>query len=111
MKKSAAVIIIIVLILILHHIGVSIHNLIQNEDTIYELRESYDAEKQTNKYLSERLSYVKSDKFVEKEAREKLGLMQESEYPVFVIPPSSQSESTYEEEIANWKKWKNIFKL
>lgn len=89
----------------------SIKNLIQNEGTVQDLQQQLESKKRENTYLTQRLSYVESDNFVEHEARGKLGLVQENEYPVFVVPPSEENNKSPIKKKDNWKKWKEVFRL
>lgn len=65
--------------------------------------------------LKKQLEYVKSSEFVEKQAREKLGLAREGEV-VVILPENveeiirgNQSEISAHQEIPNWKKWLKLF--
>lgn len=64
--------------------------------------------------LKEELEYVQSEEFVEKEAREKLGLAKEGE-TVLVLPENfeemvEESQKEVEpEEPPNWEKWLGLF--
>ncbi|MFZ5366071.1 MAG: FtsB family cell division protein [Patescibacteria group bacterium] len=66
-----------------------------------------------NEELKKQLEYVKSQEFVEKQAREKLGLAREGE--VVVILPENvgelvkPKEEKKEEELPNWKRWLKLF--
>lgn len=68
-----------------------------------------------NEELKRQLGYVKSAEFLEKEAREKLGLAREGEV-VVILPENleelisgNQSQISVNQEIPNWKKWWNLF--
>lgn len=111
MKKIATIVVIVALLLVLRHIGASIAHLIETEGTVRSLHQELQTEKKENIFLKQRLSYVKSVEFVEKEARERLGLVQENEYPVFVTPPSPTPSQKMSEETPNWKRWKKMFRL
>lgn len=102
---------IIILVIILRNTILSIHNLIENEGTVQDLHDVLDAKKKENEFLTQRLSYVKSNEFVEHEARKKLGLVRENEYPVFVMPPNNNQEISELNQKPNWVKWKEVFKL
>lgn len=62
--------------------------------------------------LREQLFYAQSDTFVEKEAREKLGMVKKNEY--LVVAPEASSPGVVEEsqppiEKPNWEKWWKLF--
>lgn len=68
-----------------------------------------------NEDFKKRLSYVQTDEFIEKEAREKLGLGKEGE--TVLILPENFAESLKKEEVemvlpedkANWERWRDLF--
>jgi hypothetical protein len=62
-----------------------------------------------NTYFRERLKYVKTQQFIEDEAKEKLGLLRPGEF--FVIAPTSTPLNQYPviEGYPNWKKWLELF--
>lgn len=66
--------------------------------------------KKENATLQERLVYVNSPEFVEKEARDKLGLGKEGE-TILVIPDQNkvQSSRIKVQNEANWKKWWDLY--
>lgn len=110
-KRIITTISILILVFILQNTVSSIRDLAQNEGTVQDLRMKLIEKKKENDFLTQRLSYVKSNEFVEFEAREKLGLVRENEYPVFLTPPDSIGYTAPVEEKANWVKWKEIFRL
>lgn len=68
-----------------------------------------------NEELKRQLEYVKSAEFLEKEAREKLGLAREGEV-VVILPENleelisgNQSQISENQQIPNWKKWLKLF--
>ena len=63
------------------------------------------------KELTERLEYVKSEEFVEKEAREKLNMAKEDEV-IVVLPEKLElrgQESEIDEDLPNWRQWLRLF--
>lgn len=66
-----------------------------------------------NRQLKEQLEFSDSQEFIEREARDKLGMAKEGEQ-VLVLPsnlgkitlPQTEEKET---EIPNWKKWWNLF--
>lgn len=66
--------------------------------------------KDDNLVLKQRLEYVQSEEFVEKEARDKLGMVREGEAVVLMPENTSQAlETQVQEETPNWKKWWQLF--
>lgn len=70
--------------------------------------------RQENIELKKGLEYVSSSEFIEKEAREKLGMGREGEQ-VVILPENveeivlRQAQDEKEEELPNWKKWYRLF--
>lgn len=67
-----------------------------------------------NKELKGQIEYVKTPEFVEKEAREKLGMSKPGE--TLIILPENVKElanrkEEKKEELPNWKKWGQLFGL
>jgi cell division protein FtsB len=102
---------IVILLILIRNISFSIYTLIQNEGIVKDLRSQLEEERKEFVFLNQRLSEVQSDNFIEKEAREKLGLVRENEYPVFLTPPSPLQNTLGQSKEENWKKWKNVFRL
>jgi len=100
----------IVGIIIINSLIRSIYNLLQKEDLVVSATQDLEEEKRLNSQLKEQLSYVKSDKFLEEEARNKLFLVKEGETEV-LIPESliATASATPTPEPPNWKKWINLF--
>jgi len=69
--------------------------------------------KEKNKELKTRLEYVSSEEFIEKEAREKLGMAKPGEeilvLPENVLEKNKTKDKENEEELPNFKKWWRLF--
>lgn len=66
-----------------------------------------------NKELKEKLEYVKSSEFVEKEARDRLNMAKEDEV-IVVLPEELETrdwrlETSSEEDLPNWQRWLRLF--
>ncbi|RJQ28103.1 hypothetical protein C4577_00110 [Candidatus Parcubacteria bacterium] len=109
MRKIVALLIIIGLVLIIKNMIFSIGNLIQNDKIVSSLKAKLTEKNQENKFLQEKLFYVKSNDFVEKEARTKLSLTKKGEF--IVIMPSSEASAKTDiiSTTPNWQKWWNLF--
>lgn len=72
-------------------------------------RELADAQAEQDK-LKKQLEYVQSDEFVEREAREKLGLGKPGE-EVIILPssPNLKPQATNPNTEANWRKWWKLY--
>lgn len=69
-----------------------------------------------NKRLQGELEYAQSGEFIEKEARNRLGLGREGEEVVLIRPitksdqsDQSKTEEKQKEDLSNWKKWWRLF--
>lgn len=111
LRTIITIVIIFILVILIRNTVVSIYSLIENEGTVQDLQNNLKKEKQRHAFLQQKLSEVKSDSFVEREARSKLGLVRENEYPVFVSPPLPTPDSQKSQQYPNWKKWKQVFRL
>lgn len=90
-------------------------NLIQKEEEIEGSQLEVEELEVKNEELKKQLEYVKSAEFLEKEAREKLGLAREGE-TVVILPENieeiigaNQSQISENQEMPNWKRWLNLF--
>lgn len=67
--------------------------------------------KKENLELKKRVAYVQSEEFIEKEARDKLGLARDGE-AVVMMPSAGKSareDSFNSEEQSNWQRWWHLF--
>jgi len=97
---------IVVSLIIINSLVRSIYDLWHKEDLVAGAMQELREQKKENKRLKERLSYVKTDKFIEEEARNKLFMVKEGESEVIipkeliaVKPPKPTPEPP------NWEKW------
>lgn len=107
-------------------IAVSLLMLVSLTRNIVKVREAKDRLKEKEKYiektreeneeLSRRVDTFKSEEYIEKQLRDKLGLAKEGE--IIIVLPDEETISKFapsdekEEEILpdpNWKKWLNLF--
>lgn len=110
MKKLLPIIAIIILLLVIKNNISSIFRTIGDENTADSLKKKLSEEEKENQFLKERLFYVKTDRFVEKEAREKLGMSKPGEF--IIIAPTSTPLNKERIEIdtkPNWRKWFELF--
>jgi cell division protein FtsB len=109
-KKTLPFVVILFLLLTIKGSVGSILNSLQNENTKDNLERKLADEKRRNKFLNEKLFYVKTDQFIEGEAKEKLGMLKPGEF--FVIAPTPAPLNSTDTEIdasPNWIKWLNLF--
>ncbi len=109
--KSLLPVLIIILLLIVIKNGISgTLNSINNKNSKESLENTLNQEQTKNQYLKEKLFHVKTNKFVEEEARDKLGMLKNGEF--FVIAPTStplDQRRIVVDDRPNWEKWWELF--
>lgn len=109
LKKLIIISVLIITVIIIKNLYVSIKNLSNNSRIVDNLQKQLEAQKKENNFLQQKLSYVKSNEFVEKEARDKLGLVKNNEYIVIAPEQDAKKEEVEKTEDPNWKKWLKLF--
>lgn len=109
MKRIAILAVIIILLVIIKNTVFSMIALLNNSGYGKNLENELSMEQQKNKFLKERLSYVKTDRFVEEEAREKLGLTKQGEKIVILPKKGGKIDQQQAEDKPNWQKWWDVF--
>ena len=110
MKKLLPIIAIIILLIVIKNNVSSIFRTLEDDNTAENLKEKLISEQKKNQFLKEHLFYVKTDQFVEEEAREKLLMSRPGEY--IVLAPTSTPLNQEKIEIntnPNWRKWWELF--
>lgn len=109
-KKILPFIIVFLLLLLIKNITLSIIKLQKNSHIVYSLKQQEEKEKKREQFLKERFYYVKTDEFVENEAREKLGMVKEGEKIVLAPPMTKNAQKTEpQQNDSNWTKWRKLF--
>ena len=109
-KKILFLVAIIVCLIIINGLLHSIYNLWQKQDLVVKAKEELNREILANQELRVQLSYVKSDQFIEQEARNKLFMVKEGENSV-IVPPDLIKKKGEKKEIVlvPWQQWINLF--
>ena len=109
-KKVAFFITIVVSLVIINGLVRSIYDLWNKQDVVVRARHELDQEKQKNDELKIQLGFVKSNEFVEEEARNKLFLVKPGESDV-IIPENliKKKEVKKMVVIPAWQQWLNLF--
>lgn len=110
MKKFLPIIATIILLLVIKNNISGVFKTLEDENTAENLKEKLAEEQKESRFLKERLFNVKTNQFIEKEAREKLGMSRPGEY--IVIAPTSTPLNEERIEIdtkPNWLKWWKLF--
>lgn len=102
--------IIVVLLLLIKNIVASIVSLRQNSHIVTTLKQREQDEIQKREFLKQQLYYSTTQEFIEKEAREKLGMLKPGEHIVLAPPPKEEvKKSVAVDTTPNWQKWWKIF--
>lgn len=121
--KILSLLILIGGLMIIVNLFSSSRSLLKRKDIFLEKEKELKELEKKNLELKGKLKKVQSEEFVEKEAREKLGMGKKGEVvvilPEFELRGSSLNQNQFgsgqgsevEEEIANWRKWYNLFFL
>lgn len=110
MKKFLPAFIILLLLLVIKNNVVFILGFLKNGSVFGNLQKTLASEQKQNQFLTERLYYVKGDRFVTDQAQNKLGMLKPGEY--FVIAPTAEPlnrETQTTDDRPNWKKWLDLF--
>lgn len=91
----------------------SVWRLWKKQDVVHEREVVLEQEKEVNIKLNKELDEAKTPQFVEREAREKLGMVKEGETVVIMpndqYPISNIQIKSEEDTLPNWKKWWRLF--
>ncbi len=109
-NKLINLIILILGLFLIVNLTRSIWELLGAGDRIKEAEEKVAQLRLKNDELKKRFSEVQSPAYLEKIAREKLGLAKEGEV-VVILPPYQPAPAPQEsqENLPNWQKWWNLF--
>ncbi len=109
-KRILPLFLIIILLVLIKNIASSIIRLNDNGDIVTSLKNDLYTEERRNVFLNERLYYVKTNEFVESEAREKLGMVKEGEFIILAPPTHTNTKIAEIVDITpNWQKWWKLF--
>ena len=106
-KKLLSLFIIIFGLFFIASLGRNVYDLTRTSKQIEKAEIKVAGLEKDQEELKKQLEYVKSDQFVEKEAREKLNFVKEGE--VVVVLPQEDSnqkpDTSNQKPISNWQKW------
>ncbi len=91
----------------------SVYALWHKRDYVYKRADSLKAVQAENAQLKQQVEVAQKPEFIEKEAREKLGMTKEGE-TIVIMPKSQYPISNIQlqaesEKLPNWKKWWRLF--
>lgn len=106
------VFIFIIVLLLIYLIISSIRSILELQkagQTVLEYEKEYQEAKKKNEELKERLREVQRPEFIEREAREKLGMGKPGELIIIIPEITLAPERKKERNLANWEKWWKLF--
>lgn len=108
-KKGITLLIVIMLAFSIRAITLSIVSVYDKSQILKDLKAQEDQKRREQAFLSQKLYFVKTDAFVEEEARQKLGLVRPGEQ--IVVDQKIGLKQSKSEPIArpNWQKWWKLF--
>lgn len=77
-------------------------------EKVKEAQDERKEKEEKNRQLKKQLEFVQKPEFIEKQAREKLGLAKPNEVVVVMTTPEA-TQSGIEKDLPNWEKWWNLF--
>ncbi|MBI4096335.1 MAG: septum formation initiator family protein [Candidatus Levybacteria bacterium] len=109
MKKILFVVIVAILLVIINNLVRSIYNIWQKKDFVTQAQKELDFQKQENQRLKSQLTYVQTQEFIERQARDKLFMVKKGEQKVLIPQEPEKTASEEKNNLPNWKKWWNLF--
>ena len=109
-KKVVYILVVIFCLLTIQNLIRSTYNLWNKQDLVVKAKRELEREKQESQRLKVQFSYVKSEEFVESEARDRLFMVKPGESGV-IVPQDliKKKKEKREIELANWQRWINLF--
>lgn len=110
MKKILLVLLIFLLLLAIYRIIHSIKDTYNSFHHSERLKQELVQKQRKNAFLKGRLEYVRTDSFINEQARDQLGLVQKDEFVVLAPPPKETPlDMNGLENLPAWKKWIRVF--
>lgn len=112
MKKLFFFVFVIISALIINNLIHSIYSLWNKDDVVRGEQLWLEKEKQKHNQLTARLTFVKSQEFIEEEARNKLFMGKSGEAEVLIDPKliaNALAKERKSEALPPWQQWMNLF--
>lgn len=110
MKKTLFIVAVIVFLIIINNLVRSIYSIWQKDKLALDAEKQLSYQKEENERLKSALSYVQTQEFIEKEARDKLFMTKPNESIVLGSQEIQNDKSpTTKQNKPNWKKWVELF--
>ena len=111
MKRLLFLLAVIVCLVIINQLARSIYDLWNKKDLVVSAQKDLEREKKENITLKERLAYVKTPRFIEEEARDKLFLVKPGEEGVIIPKELITAKKTVKVEAKSpWREWIELLK-
>lgn len=108
-KKIFFVVVIIGCLIVIQNLTRSIYDLWSKQDLVVRAQKDLDRERQEYQRLKAQLTFVKSEEFIEEEARNNLFLVKPGESGVIVPEELIKKRRIKDKpEVPNWQKWVNL---
>lgn len=113
-KKIFYIIIVIIGVYLIINLGSNITNLWQRQEEVGMTRQELETLKKENKDLKAQSEYFQTPEFLEREAREKLGLVRPGEKQVIIeeglLKATEEAKPQESQNFwRNWEKWLKLF--
>ena len=110
-SKLFQLILLAVGLMVVYSLSLSVIDLWKHRDLVTERQAALKSVKAENERLKRALEESQSEEFIEREAREKLGLSKPGEVIVFMEKPIEATNPGQVQEASgpNWKKWWKLF--
>mgnify|MGYP001428687901 CR=1 FL=1 len=108
-KKVIFIVIVIILLIVINNLVRSIYDVWSKQDLLNQAQNELTKEESKNRKLEADLSYMKTQKFIEEEARNKLFLVKPGEQQVLIPNKVLKNQKIQIKQIPNWQKWLNLF--
>lgn len=113
-KKISLIVFLLVALLIAYHLVFQIKEAVRSGERLGEAAQKLHELETRNRELKNKLSEIKSERFIEQQARDKLGLAKEGETVVIIPEEKIQqvlgaSEGNSKERLPNWLGWLKLF--
>lgn len=109
-KILISIAVILILVIILKNAAEKFIQIHESGSVVENLKKELYEKQNQNKFLNERLKYVQTNRFIEEEGREKLGLVKKGEV---VVQEKLEvgNRKIVEEKLSppNWKQWLDLF--
>lgn len=114
MKKVFLLTSIILAVIIINNFVQSVYNLWRKQDLLTQAQNQLNAEQKEHEQLKKQLSVVKSQQFIEEQARDKLFFVKPGEKSVVIpqnllLPTKEPVKKTMVKTKANWQLWVELF--